>query len=173
MINKSRGRPRKSGRLAWSPNPRLQRTPSAAPPPPLSRKPLEPAAAADAAGFAAVAAEPQAVRQPAVTSGQDRQGASARPAERCSFCNQPRNSPGDFVWGPEVKICEDCIDICIDIVAEKRMPSITPTDARVHCVLCRLEWPQEKAVAIPKKGWLCRECFGEVHKAGSADEQGT
>ena len=108
-----------------------------------------------------------------MTSGQDRQGASARPAERCSFCNQPRNSPGDFVWGPEVKICEDCIDICIDIVAEK-------ADAEHHSDPCsrplRALSPRVasgESSGDPKKGWLCRECFGEVHKAGSADEQGT
>src|SRR6266851_220940 len=96
------------------------------------------------------------------------EGTSGRDAERCSFCNRPRTEPADFIQGPEVRICEDCVDICNDIIGEKRSPRNTSPDARIHCVLCRFEWPQEQAVAVPKKGWLCQACFCEVRSLGNS-----
>ncbi|SRR5260370_34218690 len=93
--------------------------------------------------------------------------------DRCSFCDKPQAEPPDFIWGPEVRICEECVDICNDIVAEKRMPERTSPDERIHCVLCRLEWPQEQAVPVPEKGWLCQGCFSEIRSLGDSTERRT
>jgi ATP-dependent protease Clp ATPase subunit len=103
----------------------------------------------------------------------NQEGTSGAQPYRCSFCSQPKLSLSDFIWGPEVRICRDCVDICNDIVAEQRIPEGTPPDVRVHCVLCRLEWSQTEAVAVPKKGWLCRDCFAEVRSLATSVQEPT
>ncbi len=37
---------------------------------------------------------------------------------RCSFCGKPYEQMGNFVTGPDVYICEDCIRLCNDIIAQ-------------------------------------------------------
>ncbi len=38
---------------------------------------------------------------------------------RCSFCGRPKISVGRIVAGPGVFICEECIDLCLDILEEQ------------------------------------------------------
>src|SRR5699024_6046134 len=38
---------------------------------------------------------------------------------RCSFCGKPQNQVKRLIAGPNVYICDECIDICKDIVDEE------------------------------------------------------
>lgn len=38
---------------------------------------------------------------------------------RCSFCGRPKSSVGKMVAGPGVYICDECIDLCLDILEEQ------------------------------------------------------
>ncbi len=38
---------------------------------------------------------------------------------RCSFCGRPKSSVGKMVMGPGVYICDECIDLCLDILEEQ------------------------------------------------------
>ncbi len=40
---------------------------------------------------------------------------------RCSFCNKSQREVKKLIAGPTVFICDECVDICIDIIAEDRM----------------------------------------------------
>src|SRR6187549_2423906 len=40
---------------------------------------------------------------------------------RCSFCNKSQREVKKLIAGPTVFICDECVDICLDIMAEDRM----------------------------------------------------
>src|ERR1700750_1395683 len=40
---------------------------------------------------------------------------------RCSFCNKSQREVKKLIAGPTVFICDECVDICLDIIAEHRM----------------------------------------------------
>ena len=37
---------------------------------------------------------------------------------RCSFCNKNQKDVKKLIAGPTVYICDECVDICLDIIAE-------------------------------------------------------
>ena len=39
---------------------------------------------------------------------------------RCSFCNKTEDQVGKLIAGPGVYICDDCVDICAEIIDEER-----------------------------------------------------
>ena len=39
---------------------------------------------------------------------------------RCSFCNKSQRDVRKLIAGPTVYICDECVDICLDIIAEER-----------------------------------------------------
>ncbi len=41
---------------------------------------------------------------------------------RCSFCNKNQRDVRKLIAGPTVYICDECVDICLDIIAEEREP---------------------------------------------------
>jgi ATP-dependent Clp protease ATP-binding subunit ClpX len=47
--------------------------------------------------------------------------ASSDEALRCSFCNKSQREVKKLIAGPTVFICDECVDICLDIIAEDRM----------------------------------------------------
>jgi ATP-dependent Clp protease ATP-binding subunit ClpX len=46
---------------------------------------------------------------------------SADDTLRCSFCNKSQREVKKLIAGPTVFICDECVDICLDIIAEDRM----------------------------------------------------
>ena len=46
---------------------------------------------------------------------------SSDEALRCSFCNKSQREVKKLIAGPTVFICDECVDICLDIIAEDRM----------------------------------------------------
>ena len=43
----------------------------------------------------------------------------SRPVIRCSFCGKNQNQVRKIIAGPTVYICDECIDLCNDIIAEE------------------------------------------------------
>ena len=43
---------------------------------------------------------------------------------RCSFCGKPRGEVASIVAGPTpaIAICNECVDLCADIIAEQGPP---------------------------------------------------
>ena len=46
---------------------------------------------------------------------------SSDEALRCSFCNKSQREVKKLIAGPTVFICDECVDICLDIIAEDRI----------------------------------------------------
>jgi ATP-dependent Clp protease ATP-binding subunit ClpX len=49
---------------------------------------------------------------------------------KCSFCNKSQRDVRKLIAGPTVYICDECVDICLDIIAEEKESD--ETDGRVR-----------------------------------------
>jgi ATP-dependent Clp protease ATP-binding subunit ClpX len=50
---------------------------------------------------------------------------------RCSFCNKSQRDVKKLIAGPTVYICDECVDICLDIIAEDRVLETTTPEAKL------------------------------------------
>ena len=42
---------------------------------------------------------------------------------RCTFCGKSENQVRKLVTGSGAAICDECIELCVDIISEERTPS--------------------------------------------------
>jgi hypothetical protein len=106
--------------------------------------------------------------------------AKGRAAEelRCSFCNQSQADVGKLIAGPTVFICDECVSICQEIIAEDLrnkagdeaepippLPKSSVVGSPVKCALCGTLTPPSDVVPIRDRGVLCVGCVGEVEAA--------
>ena len=42
---------------------------------------------------------------------------------RCSFCAKPQDQVRRLIAGPNVFICDECIELCQDIIDEEMLPN--------------------------------------------------
>ena len=43
----------------------------------------------------------------------------------CSFCGKSQHEVRKLVAGPTVYICDECVELCVDIIAEETKSSLT------------------------------------------------
>src|SRR5256714_9564997 len=83
----------------------------------------------------------------------------ARPAEgkgplKCSFCGKSQNDVRKLIAGPTVYICDECIELCNDIIAEEweeeksREIRSLPKPAEIKTVVDQYVIGQERAKKI-------------------------
>ena len=48
----------------------------------------------------------------------------------CSFCGKSQHKVGWLIAGPVANICDECIDLCAEIVHDKRMQFIGEREYR-------------------------------------------
>ena len=86
----------------------------------------------------------------------------------CSFCNQSQAEVRKLVAGPNVFICDECVQICNRIMldddpplAAEQAPSQQSTRSTVivPCKLCELQFPLEDALVVSERGFLCPGCI--------------
>lgn len=72
----------------------------------------------------------------------DKSGDKGRPTLVCSFCNRTQDEVRKLIAGPDVYICDECIDLCNDIIAEEVEPgertggsSSVPTPSEIKTFL--------------------------------------
>ena len=60
----------------------------------------------------------------------------------CSFCSKPNTEVGTLIAGLGVFICDECVDLCVTVIAERSasVPRIAPweADLALEDVLARL-----------------------------------
>jgi hypothetical protein len=44
-------------------------------------------------------------------------------SSKCSFCGKPKSEVGRLIAGPGVYICNECVGLCNEIIAEEQMPA--------------------------------------------------
>jgi hypothetical protein len=102
------------------------------------------------------------------------------PGLRCSFCNKTQNDVRKLIAGPTVNICDECVQTCVDIMADdaEAEGQRTASDgAAAHetsenshllgsaCALCGLPLVLEEALPIDERGFLCPGCADAVEAA--------
>lgn len=102
---------------------------------------------------------------------------SEREVLRCSFCNKTQKDVTKLIAGPTVFICDECVGVCNDILADEsphepppgpaqRDPALDNTVADVvRCALCNLALPIDEAFPVPERGFLCVGCVDAVSAA--------
>jgi hypothetical protein len=103
---------------------------------------------------------------------------------RCSFCGKSQNDVRKLIAGPGVYICDACIELCNDILAEERAqleeegkpaeaepraePRSRPTGVAV-CRLCGLPTPMDHVSMILDRGYLCDVCLDAIREASEPE----
>ena len=92
----------------------------------------------------------------------------------CSFCGKNQNEVRKLIAGPSVYICDECVDLCNDIIREEVLeadaePTLTESDADREV---DQQGRQPGAVGQAHRG--DRECAGDARQRaqrGAADAQ--
>jgi ATP-dependent Clp protease ATP-binding subunit ClpX len=69
---------------------------------------------------------------------------------RCSFCNKNQRDVKKLIAGPTVYICDECVDICLDIIAEERDSQEQKTKSRLPAPVEIKEFLSEYVVGQEK-----------------------
>ena len=59
----------------------------------------------------------------------DRKGSPSEKTLHCSFCGKSQHEVKKLIAGPSVFICDECIDLCNDIIRDEVLPE-TEREAR-------------------------------------------
>jgi hypothetical protein len=101
---------------------------------------------------------------------------------RCSFCNKEQDEVEKLIAGPAVFICDECVHVCNEILADDARipargggaavgatvaapPPVEPTTRIVTCTLCGMRLPWEEGLPVPERGVLCPGCTGAIETA--------
>jgi ATP-dependent Clp protease ATP-binding subunit ClpX len=80
---------------------------------------------------------------------------------RCSFCNKSQADVKKLIAGPGVFICDECVDICLDILAEDgvtergdlppaaQSPASPDSCSRCGRATVPLELPRGELICLP------------------------
>jgi NAD-dependent dihydropyrimidine dehydrogenase PreA subunit len=99
-------------------------------------------------------------------------------APRCSFCNKSSDQVRKIIAGRTASICDECVEVCDDIVADEATPRSTgfgygaPTKpiTKIRCALCGQRTPYDDSVLTLRQGALCATCVSDV--GGALAERG-
>jgi hypothetical protein len=90
----------------------------------------------------------------------------------CSFCGKSQDQIRKLVAGPNCSICDECVEICADIVSDDR-PADPEAATRgrepspeltARCSLCRRPAPVEEFIPVVSRGAVCRPCLAAAHR---------
>jgi hypothetical protein len=98
-------------------------------------------------------------------------GDTDRPEIHCSFCNKSQRQVQTLIAGPNVHICDECVDICLGILNEPGRGDPTP-DAEggspgwiAFCALCQMPADTEQGLHLDERGILCPACVAAIEAA--------
>lgn len=78
--------------------------------------------------------EIETLRHKLARAEQERDAAQMKLAElrpiMCSFCAKTQHEVKKMIAGPSVYICNECVDLCVQIVSEAARPTTGDTDDR-------------------------------------------
>ena len=110
-------------------------------------------------------------------SGRKEESAGSGRELRCSFCNKSQRDVRKLVAGPNVYICDECVDICLDILSATTKDDERSSEARtagssafttMSCSLCRMPVAVREGLPVRERGALCPGCVGEIEAALAA-----
>jgi ClpX C4-type zinc finger len=105
------------------------------------------------------------------------------PGDRlCSFCRKAERDVRRLIAGPTVFICNECVDVCVDIIADDRVAAdslvrLQPATREnlpdgIWCTLCGKDADPAQALLVENRALVCGPCVGAVAlAAGVAQKQ--
>jgi len=100
---------------------------------------------------------------------------------RCSFCSKGQPDVRKLIAGPTVFICNECVDVCVDIILQDRdvheVPQAAAGDQQptgvdavlreraITCALCGKASLPDRVLTIENRGVLCGGCADAVEDA--------
>jgi ATP-dependent Clp protease ATP-binding subunit ClpX len=79
---------------------------------------------------------------------------------RCSFCNKRQVEVRKLIAGPEVFICDECVEVCVQTIAD--MKTEGSSGVAKLCPVCRKLVPLRDMVAVTTGGEACRPCVEAI-----------
>ena len=88
----------------------------------------------------------------------------------CSFCGKSQNEVRKLVAGPSVHICDECIELCKNILADELdagegrknpSPKATIHDNRL-CGICMEERESDELIFLPHAAYMCAGCLEDI-----------
>ncbi len=67
---------------------------------------------------------------------------------KCSFCGKPQSQVRRLVAGPDVYICDECIELCADIIEEEFKQQEGDSSGKMNLGAGRLPKPKEIAETL-------------------------
>jgi len=105
---------------------------------------------------------------------------ASKPGVKCSFCGKHQDEVRKVIAGPDVYICDECIDLCNDVIERECEAEEGPGDRPAQadsfttgatCVLCDLPKPVDELVPLPEHGFMCMTCVDIVRIAADLREK--
>jgi ATP-dependent protease Clp ATPase subunit len=107
---------------------------------------------------------------------------------RCSFCNKSQDDVRKLIAGPTVYICDECVDVCVGIIADDRVAdaararqdvlSGSPPTALAWpasdawCAFCGKVAELATALLIENRTLLCEHCVRAIATAATEQNHG-
>ncbi|MGH3420793.1 MAG: ClpX C4-type zinc finger protein [Streptosporangiaceae bacterium] len=108
-----------------------------------------------------------------MTGGRATPGGGRADMLRCSFCNKDQASVSKIIAGPGVYICNECVDLCNEIITEESAPGpdqesdssddeLLASLARSQAVVQQAEAAVHEHVAIMRRRGISWTRIGET-----------
>jgi len=78
---------------------------------------------------------------------------------RCSFCNKEQQFVRKLIAGPKVYICNECVDICNDILNDD---GVFPHEGGQRCRVCGASTDAAQSLLVRGSGLVCPKCLEEM-----------
>jgi hypothetical protein len=89
----------------------------------------------------------------------------------CSFCGKKADEVQKLIAGPAVHICDECVKLCGDIVAEEaghdtaaksKKPSSKDAQADRLCGICMEPRETDELIFLPHAAYMCPGCLEDI-----------
>jgi len=87
------------------------------------------------------------------------------PELRCSFCGKEQHRVKRLIAGPTVYICNECVTICDQIVADSETSDRKLLRESGICSFCQTILPAARMLTVPERGQLCPDCLEATRSA--------
>jgi len=81
----------------------------------------------------------------------------------CSFCGKKQNEARKLIAGPSVHICDECVDLCKNIVLQEEDPTAeTKAGENRLCGICMEARESDELIFLPHAAYMCAGCLEDL-----------
>lgn len=87
----------------------------------------------------------------------------------CSFCGKTQQDVGTLIAGPSVHICDECVDLCDQIITHKNIEEseavpgpANNSSAERLCGICMEARESDELVFLPHAAYMCAGCLEDI-----------